>query len=804
MNIIIPLGGKGIRFLNEGYKNPKPLINIFNKSMIQYVVDSLLIEDGDNIFIIYNKYLEEYNFSSFINKNYPIVQLIKLENDTAGASETLLNGIKCILDKPKNFKYNNKCLVIDCDTFYRQDIVKMFRNSQENAVFYTTKFNEKPIYSYIKLDNDSNILDIAEKNKISNNANTGAYGFNDIEELYKYCNYVIENGIQFNNEPYTSCVIKQMLIDNKPFRGYELKNDMVISLGTPEELKQYLKNAKTFLFDLDGTIVITDDIYFNVWFSILDRYNIELTNDIFQKFIQGNNDKYVINALLPNIDLDLKELSNEKDFRFIENINKIKVVEGIENFIKSIKMWGHNCCIVTNCNRIVADFIVKFIKIEKYIDFIVCGDECVNGKPHPEPYLTAMSKYNTANDNCFIFEDSKTGILSGKSTNPQCLIGIETIYDNNELINYGANISIKNYLDLDINKLIFESNNSSTINIKNMIKCNLYLDNADITIDEIKLKGGYIADVIKIEIKENNDTKHYVFKFENPSINSLSTMAKQLDLYEREYYFYEAISKFVNIKIPNFASIIKNKDNKNIGLMLENLFTRDNFKLNLNLKNENIDVSLKIIDNMAKLHSKFWNKDNILLKQFPKLKKMNDPIFYPFLKNFLLEKIDLFKNKWTNILSNEMLNKCDIICADFENIQTRLSNNNLTFIHGDIKSANIFFDMNNREPYFIDWQHCALGKGTQDLIFFIIESFNLSEIALLYPLFKHYYYKKLLENNIINYTFQQYEKDIVDSLHCMPFFTAIWFGSTPNDELIDKNFPFFFIQKLFYIINLTS
>ena len=78
MNIIIPLGGKGIRFSNEGYKNPKPLINIFNKCMIQYILDCISIEDGDEVFIIYNKYLEEYNFVSFISKNYPNIKLIKL------------------------------------------------------------------------------------------------------------------------------------------------------------------------------------------------------------------------------------------------------------------------------------------------------------------------------------------------------------------------------------------------------------------------------------------------------------------------------------------------------------------------------------------------------------------------------------------------------------------------------------------------------------------------------------------------------------------------------------------------------
>ena len=40
MNIIIPLGGKGERFAKNGYAQPKPLIQIFEKCMIQYVLDN--------------------------------------------------------------------------------------------------------------------------------------------------------------------------------------------------------------------------------------------------------------------------------------------------------------------------------------------------------------------------------------------------------------------------------------------------------------------------------------------------------------------------------------------------------------------------------------------------------------------------------------------------------------------------------------------------------------------------------------------------------------------------------------------
>ena len=71
MNIIIPLGGKGERFSKNGYTQPKPLIPIFEKSMIEYVLDNLAISNDDHLFIIYNAKLDDHNFSMKINSlNY--------------------------------------------------------------------------------------------------------------------------------------------------------------------------------------------------------------------------------------------------------------------------------------------------------------------------------------------------------------------------------------------------------------------------------------------------------------------------------------------------------------------------------------------------------------------------------------------------------------------------------------------------------------------------------------------------------------------------------------------------------------
>lgn len=798
MNIIIPLGGKGERFSKNGYKEPKPLIKIFEKRMIEYVIDNLYISENDKVFIIYNKKLDTFDFSKYVKSKYSFIQLIEI-NDTKGAVETLYFGIKKII---KHFNYNKKSIILDCDTFYTEDVITIFKNSNDNMVFYTKNYDENPIYSYIELNDALQITNINEKTKISNNANTGAYSFTDINILYEYCKYVLDNDITFNNEPYTSCVISEMIKNKITFIGYELNENRVFSLGTPLACEKYISNTYAFLFDLDGTIVITDDIYFNVWYEILIKYNIVLTKEIFNTFIQGNNDKYVLHTLLTNIDLTLKELSNIKDNLFIKNIKKIKIQEGIHEFLQEIRNSGYKACIVTNCNKKVANEIINYIHINTFIDFIISSDDCIIGKPNPEPYNKAIEKYNIPNNKCIVFEDSKMGILSGKSIQPKLLIGIETIYSSNDLFNIGVDLSIKNFSNLNINELI--NHEYKSINyVKNIIKKNSTINNIkDIVINENKLKGGFIADVISFKTITNDNTVYsQILKYENKEQNNLSVIAKKLELYEREYYFYTNISNYVNVNIPKFYHLVVDENCNTIGIVLENLIDK-NYKINLNLNTESIDITLRIVDRMAKLHSKFWNKN--VKKLFPNVKYTNDTLFCPFLHDFIKERYELFKQKWSSNLTEKQKKICDDIYENFSKIQKRFScGTNLTFIHGDIKSPNIFFDVNNNfEPYFIDWQHCAIGKGVQDLIFFVLESFDLVNSKNIFYLIKMYYYKKIIEYGVTNYSFCEYEKDIYDAICYIPFFTSIWFGTTSQDELIDKNFPYFFITKMFSLMEI--
>ena len=552
-----------------------------------------------------------------------------------------------------------------------------------------------------------------------------------------------------------------------------------------------------FLFDLDGTIVFTDHIYLLVWREILSKYNITLDSRIFNQYILGNSDDKVVKMLLPNC--NLKEISELKDKLFIENIEKIQIIEGAVEFIKMVKSHGFNCSIVTNCNKSVATKIVDFCQIAGCIDYITIGNECKKSKPYPDPYLETIAKYNVNKNQCIIFEDSKSGLLSARLSNVHCVVGITTNYNSAELIQNGANFTIDNYTTVKIHDLL-SYNKLSMDHIQSYIKKSLNLKIKDIHIDETKLKGGYISDVIALRIQTETDVLECVLKLENPNETPLSVMAKKLGLYERENYFYDAISRYINISCPIFYGLIKDSELNTIGILMENLNINGSNQLNLDLNKENINTSLFVVEKLAQFHSHFWNKD--VKMAFPELKKHNDSLFKPSWSNFINDKWPLFINNWKNVLSKKQIEIAEHIKNNFQNVQDSLSVNNLTIIHGDVKSPNIFYKMdNNCEPVFLDWQYVSIGKGVQDLVFFLIESFDIDNIRLFFPVFKNYYYRKLSENGISNYSFAEYETDLKNAVCYFPFFVAIWFGTTPQDELIDKNFPFFFIQKLFLFLD---
>lgn len=261
MIILIPLGGIGSRFKKNGYKVPKALINVFGKSIINYLIDNLTITN-ELVYIPYNKEYEKYRIQSYLKKKYPNIKFkfLCLKENTRGAAETINIALK-ELDEP-----DCPILCLDGDNFYNIDIIKLWDG--KNVIFTVEDKNDNPIFSYIKSEEDK-VIDIVEKIKVSDNACTGAYGFNSYKNLLKYTTDVIVNNIRSKGEFYTSIVIKQMIKENIFFNYKVLDKKNWFCLGTPIQVRSFCNNkplysckdnslklhSKRICFDLDNTLV---------------------------------------------------------------------------------------------------------------------------------------------------------------------------------------------------------------------------------------------------------------------------------------------------------------------------------------------------------------------------------------------------------------------------------------------------------------------------------------------------------------------------------------------------------------------
>lgn len=786
MNIIIPIGGRGERFKNEGYIKAKPMIEIFEKPMILYVLDNLSINKDDTVYIIYNTKLEKDDFVRVIKNSYPFINLIALIQDTRGAAETLYLGLYNIINN------TNKNIILDCDTIYYEDIINIYRNStHNNAIFYSKKENEKPIYSYIEMHNNK-VTNIKEKEKISNNANTGAYCFENINILCNYCKYILENDITFNNEPYTSCVINEMIKDNIIFYGIEIIDSSIMSLGTPSDVEKYINNTNILLFDLDGTLVNTDYIYIKVWKEILKKYNINCDKAFFNYFIKGKSDndfmKYIVSSITDN---QISNISKEKDELFIKFVKMEKniLIEGSFDFIKKYK--NNKIAIVTSCNKLAANYILEHTGLIKYVDLIIASEDCDNHKPNPEPYLNAIKYFNTKN-NIFIFEDSYSGYCSAKRSGVSNICIIENENSCNEIIKVNE-FKTTNYKNLDLNDIVKFYEHTNNINNLNYSQKIIEIINT-IPIKLIKknnnnLKAGYICDIDSYNIQYMNGTcENIVLKISNFD-NELSDTAIKLNMYSNETYFYNKISHLI-INTPKFFGSFK--DNNKDAILLEDL-NKHNGSFNINL-NKNINELLNVVKCIHNIHKTFhFETNDDIIENMKCLKKINEIGYY---KELIKKRYKIFENNTKYTLNIQEKEKMKKIYDNIDDIYNYSSSFPLNFCHGDLKSPNIFYK-NNVEPIFLDWQYIHLNKGVSDIVFLLIESVDFDKITV--ELVIDYYYK--LQNEIYPISYNVYMNDFKNALCGFPFFVCVWFNSEPSEKLLDPVFPIKFMKNLIKYYN---
>ena len=242
IQLIIPMSGIGKRFIDAGYINPKPLIEVDGKPIIQHVIE-MFVGVTDITFICNEKHLAETNMSDILRNICPKGRIFSVPNENRKGPVDAVNQISDFIDDSKEVivSYCDYGTVWDFNSFL--DVVST--GYYDGIIPCYTGFHPHMLgsdnYAFCREDNKT-LLEIKEKesftdNKMNEYASNGAYYFKSGAIMKKYFKELVDLDINLKGEYYVSLVYNLLLRDNLNVGIFEIEK--MLQWGTPHDLKMY-------------------------------------------------------------------------------------------------------------------------------------------------------------------------------------------------------------------------------------------------------------------------------------------------------------------------------------------------------------------------------------------------------------------------------------------------------------------------------------------------------------------------------------------------------------------------------------
>ncbi len=236
LNIVVPMAGRGNRFVQAGYERPKPLIDIYGHPMIEYVTKNIAPAcEHRFIFICQQEHLEKYNLAETLERIAPGCVIIPISYITEGAACTVLLARQYIDN-------DDAMMIANSDQYVETDINDYISALDGYDGLIMTMPANHPKWSYIRYNKSGLVTMVREKEVISDQATVGIYNYRRGKDFVRYADQMIGKDIRVNGEFYVAPVYNEM-IEARLKITYKDVGEKMHGLGTPEDLEVFMKTA---------------------------------------------------------------------------------------------------------------------------------------------------------------------------------------------------------------------------------------------------------------------------------------------------------------------------------------------------------------------------------------------------------------------------------------------------------------------------------------------------------------------------------------------------------------------------------
>jgi beta-phosphoglucomutase family hydrolase len=239
-------------------------------------------------------------------------------------------------------------------------------------------------------------------------------------------------------------------------------------LGLPDDVA-------ACLFDLDGVLTDTAAVHNRAWTEMFDAFLKERDGDgyvpfdpdeDYPRYVDGRPRADGVRAFLASRDIALPDgdpddppdartvngLGNRKNELLLRAIDRdgVTVFDGSRRYLEAARDAGLRRAVVSSSanTRQVLDVTGLAGLVEDVVDGNTVRDEHLHGKPAPDTFLTAATRFGLAPGQAAVFEDATSGVQAGRAGGFRYVVGVDRIGHADDLREHGADVVVRDLADL--------------------------------------------------------------------------------------------------------------------------------------------------------------------------------------------------------------------------------------------------------------------------------------------------------------------------------------------------------------------
>ncbi len=171
------------------------------------------------------------------------------------------------------------------------------------------------------------------------------------------------------------------------------------------------------LWDMDGTLVDSEEYHWVSWRDTMADEHIALTRDRFMESFGQRNDAILARWLGPDASTErVQRIGDTKEelYRKLLREGGLAPLPGAAEWVKHLHREGWAQAIASSAPRANVAAVLEVIELGGCFQAIVSAEDVTKGKPDPQVFLTAASRLGVPPSRCIVVEDAPAGVEAAR------------------------------------------------------------------------------------------------------------------------------------------------------------------------------------------------------------------------------------------------------------------------------------------------------------------------------------------------------------------------------------------------------